>query len=363
MLHETADIIIANTDLITRRWVDALRRTERTEIHNELLTSEIVDGMKVMLVNLASAIAVREMPDQETAPIATLPQLYKGEADASRPTPRGTAPLTTPFARAQHAASSHGLKRQSQGYELHEVMLEYIKLRQILWDTLRAQLPVNRPALLLEILQYMDRMLDELLLCTLEHFYNASVRDLEKRAIHDPLTQLYNKEYFAQRLGEELRRAVRSGDPLTVAMLDMDHLKEINDTYGHQAGDAVITAVASAIRDTCRRSDIPCRYGGDEFAIILPETNKAQARVFADRVRRALLKLSVVITSGEGVGQSERNSGTFAQSGMPFIASVPTISAGLATFPDDARNPETLLARADAALYRAKREGRDRIAF
>jgi diguanylate cyclase (GGDEF)-like protein len=145
----------------------------------------------------------------------------------------------------------------------------------------------------------------------------------------------------------------------------MDRLKEVNDTYGHPAGDSVIMAVATAIRDTCRRSDIPCRYGGDEFAVILPETGKIQARVFAERIMRALQNLTVVIHANEGPKRAEdlQSVGRLDPSRVPSVAPVPSLSVGLATFPDDARNPETLLAKSDDALYRAKREGRNRIAF
>ncbi|MEO8288743.1 MAG: GGDEF domain-containing protein [Chloroflexota bacterium] len=367
MLDEIAGIITAHIDEITRKWVDELRRTERTEIHNQLLTSEIVNGIKGMLANLAEAIAAQEMPDNEVAPLVIVTSQRSNKSGSLSPQgrPKGTAPLSGPLARAQQAAASHGIQRHNQNYEIHEVLIEYVKLRQILWETLESSLSRQHAASVLDAVQYIDRLLDELMLVTVENFYSASVRDLEKRALRDPLTQLYNKEYFSQRLGEEMRRAVRSGDPLSVAMLDMDRLKEINDTYGHPAGDSVILAVASAIRDTCRRSDIPCRYGGDEFAVILPDTGKVQGRVFAERVMRAVQNLTVVLTAGEGATRVDdlMSVTNLSRTKLPVVASVPTLSIGLATFPEDARNPETLLARADGALYRAKNEGRNRIVY
>jgi len=372
MLQTIADVITANIEEITKRWVDDLRQNGRTEIHNQLLTSEIVSGMKGMLANFAEALAARDTPDHEIPPIITLPRLYRITSTLSdkldkpeKPRQQGTAPLNGPFARAQQAATSHGILRQRQNYEIHEVVVEYIRLRQIIWDTLRKHIPPEDIQGLVEVTQYIDWMLDELMLTTVEHFYSASVRDLEKRALRDPLTQLYNKDYFTQRLGGELRRAVRSGDPLTVAMLDLDHLKEINDTHGHVAGDAVITAVAAAIRDTCRRSDVPCRYGGDEFAVILPETGKEQGQVFAERVMRAIQNLTIVVSPTEGPKRAAdfESGGKLTSAKLPPLLDAPTISIGLATFPDDARNPETLLAQADAALYRAKNEGRNRVAY
>jgi diguanylate cyclase (GGDEF)-like protein len=374
MLHQIAGVITANIDEITKRWVDELRRSERTEIHNQLLTSEIVNSTKGMLSNLAEAIAVGETPDQENPPVITMPRLYRTGSLAPKSSGR-TAPLSGPLSRAEHAASSHGVVRNNQHFEIHEVVIEYAKLRQVIWDVVleNAQLETTTTSDatdLLKVMKYVDRMIDDLLVCTVEHFYSASVRDLEKRALRDPLTQLYNKEYFAQRLSEELRRAMRTGEPLTVAMIDMDHLKEINDTFGHPAGDSVIVAVATGIRDTCRRSDVPCRYGGDEFAVILPETGKLQAHAFAERIMRSLKNLTVVVptkdASGDGAqtrAEDLRTAGRLDPSRLPLVTPVPSLSVGLATFPDDARNPETLLARSDDALYRAKREGRNRIVF
>jgi diguanylate cyclase (GGDEF)-like protein len=245
------------------------------------------------------------------------------------------------------------------------VLIEWIMLRQIVWDVLRVETAAHGLAIPIEFVQYFDRLLDEMSLASLENYYNASVRDLEKRAIHDPLTQLYNKDYFRQRLNEELRRAVRYAEPLTVAMIDMDGLKPINDTYGHPVGDAVIQAVGSAIRNSSRQPDVPCRYGGDEFAVILPETNKVQARVMTERILRALQNASVVVTqTGQAVATTDLLSGAteaLSTTNLPLVVSVPTVSIGLAAFPDDARNPEMLIAKADAALYQAKRGGRNRI--
>jgi len=374
MLRQIADVITDNIDDITRRWVEELRRSDRTQIHNQLLTSEIVNSTKGMLSNLAEAIAMGETPDQENPPVITLPRLYRTGSLAPKPSNR-TAPLGGPLSRAEHAAGSHGILRNNQHFEIHEVVIEYAKLRTVIWDVVLENMQLESEGSegtldVLKVMKYVDRMLDELLVCTVEHFYSASVRDLEKRALRDPLTQLYNKDYFAQRLAEELRRAMRTGEPLTVAMVDMDHLKEINDTYGHPAGDSAIMAVASAIRDTCRRSDVPCRYGGDEFAVILPETGKLQAQVFAERILRSLKNITVVVPTKDDSqngaparAEALKTAGRLDPSRLPLLTPVPTLSIGLATFPDDARNPETLLARSDDALYRAKREGRNRIVF
>ncbi|HET9494779.1 MAG TPA: GGDEF domain-containing protein [Chloroflexia bacterium] len=362
MLKEIASIVLDNVDGITRAWVDELRGTDRTEIHNQLLTAEIVNGMKATLASLADAIGAGESADNRSAPEVLIAPSVEPPVKP-RPRSRGTAPLARPIQRALQAASSHGKIRHAQDFQIHEVIYEYVVLRQILWETIRANASPETHRRMAEVVPYIDRLLDELVLTTVESFYSASVRDLEKRAIRDPLTQLYNKEYFTQRLGEEMRRSLRTGDPLTIAMIDMDLLKEINDTYGHQAGDAVIVAVAHTIQETCRRSDVPCRYGGDEFAVILPETTKTQARFFAERVLRSVRNVSVPMRAANDKVAGTGTPSTSTTGKLPLMAPVPSVSMGIATFPEDARNPETLLAKADAALYRAKRGGKNRVSY
>jgi diguanylate cyclase (GGDEF)-like protein len=362
MLREIAQIIIDNVDGIARNWVDELRSTDRTEIHNQLLTADIVNGTKATLASLADAIAAGESADSRAAPAVTLPRLVEAAADR-KARPGGTRPLVGPLQRALQAASAHGRMRHSQDFQIHEVIYEFVVLRQILWETILSQASPAALDRMGEMVPYIDRLLDELVLTTVESFYSASVRDLEKRAIRDPLTQLYNKEYFAQRLGEEMRRSLRTGDALTIAMMDMDLLKVINDTYGHQAGDAVIVSVASTIQETCRHSDVACRYGGDEFAVILPDTTKTQARFFAERVLRAVKNVSIAMVAVNDKAVSVGTEGNAVPGKFPLMAPVPSISIGVATFPEDARNPETLLAKADAALYRAKRGGKNRVSY
>lgn len=371
MFRETAEILTQNIDEITRRWVEGLRQSQRTEIHNNMLTAEIVDGMKGLLSNLAQAIEVHEAPDNETLPLFVISGT--DSSLLSPVTPRrshATKPLVSPLRQAQQSAAVQGKQRHAQAYQLHEVMLEWVTLRQIVWDVLRVNMPLMKlspssPSI--ELVRYVDRLLDELMVSVIESYYHSAIRDLEKRAIRDPLTQLYNKDHFRQRLNEELRRAVRYTESLTVAMVDMDGLKVLNDTYGHPVGDAIINSVATIIRNTCRQPDVPCRYGGDEFAVILPETTKAQSRIVSERILRSLHNISVVVTqSGQAIttGELQGNNKTtpgLSTSNLPLVVPVPTVSIGLASFPDDARNPEMLIAKADAALYQAKRSGRNRV--
>jgi diguanylate cyclase (GGDEF)-like protein len=371
MLKQVARIITDNIENIVRRWVDDLRQSTRTEVQSHMLTAEIVDSMKGVLANVAAAIAEGQVPGDETAPIGLISRLAGDEEPrlGASARSRGTKPLAGPLALAQQMAQASGKLRHSQGYVMHEVLYEYVKLREVIWDTLRTSSESADLSMSLDLARYVDQILDEIMLSAVESFHGVAIRDFEKRAIRDPLTQLYNKDYFQQRLHEEMRRALRYGQPMTLVMLDMDLLKSINDTYGHQAGDAVIVAVTKAICDTCRQPDIPCRYGGDEFAVILPETNKSHAMVFAERVQRAIANLTIVVTPSDQRAMMRLGSPVDAsvvptagdEGNVPLTLPSPSLSIGLASFPEEGRNPETLIARADAALYKAKREGRNRI--
>ena len=161
--------------------------------------------------------------------------------------------------------------------------------------------------------------------------------DARKLADRDPLTGFYNHRFLHERLGEEVIRAQRARQPLSVLMLDLDDFKLVNDTFGHLFGDRVLTWTAELIRSTLRGSDIPARYGGDEFAIILPETDATDARSAAERILEAFHDRAFV---GEQRGP------------VPIAASI-----GVATFPADGRTATDLIAAADQALYHVKRDG------
>jgi diguanylate cyclase (GGDEF)-like protein len=162
--------------------------------------------------------------------------------------------------------------------------------------------------------------------------------DARKRADRDPLTGFFNHRYLHERMGEEVVRAQRNKRPLSVMMLDLDDFKLVNDTFGHLFGDRVLTWAAELIRTTLRASDVPARYGGDEFAVILPETDAEDASHAAQRILDAFRDQPFV---GEQRGP------------VPIAASI-----GTATFPADGRTATELIACADRALYQVKRDGR-----
>ena len=171
---------------------------------------------------------------------------------------------------------------------------------------------------------------------------NLKLRDaLREMALRDGLTGLYNRRYLEDVLHRELHRAERSGKPVSVVMVDIDHFKRFNDKFGHDAGDFVLSAIARVISDGIRPSDIACRYGGEELAIVLPEADLVCARERIEQLRLAI-----------------RNSNlTHLGQNLPS----PTASFGLAVYPTNGTKPAELLKAADQALYRAKQAGRDRI--
>lgn len=163
---------------------------------------------------------------------------------------------------------------------------------------------------------------------------------VEEMAVTDQLTGLANRRYLERRLEEEMERARRYGTSLSVIMLDIDHFKRINDTFGHLAGDAVLREVAQILRNGVRRTDVVARYGGEEFCIVSPDCRLPEAVALAERLR----------------GKVEGH--PFRVPGLDQPLKV-TVSAGVAEFPGDARSKPELLDCADSALYEAKRRGRN----
>ncbi|MCA1826803.1 MAG: diguanylate cyclase [Myxococcales bacterium] len=157
----------------------------------------------------------------------------------------------------------------------------------------------------------------------------------------DGLTGLPNFRSFHARLEEEVARAHRYGHPLACAMVDLDGLKQINDQLGHAAGNRAILALADAVREELRDTDFAARYGGDEFVVLLPQTNEVQGALFAERLRKRLADVS-------------------EQAGLPVRGSI-GVAAVTSEELDSADAAEDLLRRADEALYNAKRSGRDRV--
>lgn len=171
---------------------------------------------------------------------------------------------------------------------------------------------------------------------------NLRLREaLRDQSIRDPLTGLYNRRYLEETLDREIRRAVRSEHLLGILMLDLDHFKKFNDTYGHEAGDTVLRATAAFLARSVRSEDIVCRFGGEEFVIILPLADIQTTKARAERIRSKLHEL-IILHGGKAVGMV-------------------SVSVGVAELPQHGTTPKALLEAADVAMYAAKRAGRDRV--
>jgi diguanylate cyclase (GGDEF)-like protein len=166
-------------------------------------------------------------------------------------------------------------------------------------------------------------------------------RELERQAHIDPLTELNNRRQFMELAEQEFARSRRHSKPLSLLMMDLDNFKMVNDTYGHEMGDATLQKLSEICRHTFREIDIVGRLGGEEFAALLPETNIEQAVEVAERLRTAIENAAVNLEDG---------------SLIHF-----TVSIGVAGFGVEDEKIETVLKRADTALYKAKNSGRNRV--
>jgi len=171
---------------------------------------------------------------------------------------------------------------------------------------------------------------------------SLSVPQLEAEARVDPKTGLFNARHFGQELNEEITRAQRFERPLALIMADLDLLRDINNTYGHLAGDAVLKGIAEVFRLHLRHYDVPARFGGEEFSILLPETSAEEAFEIAERIRKEVAARAFDVET----------------SSQPIRA---TISIGVAAYPRDGQDANELIHQADLAVYRAKLQGRNRV--
>ena len=171
---------------------------------------------------------------------------------------------------------------------------------------------------------------------------NLRLREsLKNLSIRDPLTGLFNRRYLVETLEREFFRARRAAAPVAIIMIDADHVKRFNDTFGHEAGDAVLRELGAFLKSSVRAEDIACRYGGEEFCLVLPQMSRDGARERAEAIRQGVARLDI-------------------KSGGKALGPV-TLSLGVASYPDDADTGEAVLASADAALYQAKQRGRNRV--
>jgi diguanylate cyclase (GGDEF)-like protein len=184
----------------------------------------------------------------------------------------------------------------------------------------------------------LDVFAENLALALANHRLRESLRS---QSIHDPLTGLYNRRYLEEVMELDIARASRSGESFALVMADLDHFKRINDRFGHDAGDLVLTEFAQAVQAQIRKGDVACRYGGEEFIVLVRGADVEAAAARAESIRQAIASLSLS-WNGTSIGPV-------------------TVSLGVAAYAEHADNPRALVALADGALYAAKRNGRNRV--
>jgi len=173
--------------------------------------------------------------------------------------------------------------------------------------------------------------------------YKQRFELLEEESRRDGLTGLFNRRFFDENMLRELSRAQRLLHSLNLVLIDIDHFKSVNDSYGHQAGDQIIKALADSMKSAFRAADIPCRYGGEEFAVIMPDSSIAAASQATERLQKDFTALCVARD-------------------LPG-ADVTTFTAGIANYPADASTVDELIARADQRLYKGKEHGRNQVMY
>ena len=183
------------------------------------------------------------------------------------------------------------------------------------------------------------RRVNDLLLIQLEENKNLQI-ELREQALHDPLTGLYNRRYLREAIELEVKKAQQDQSPLSVIVSDIDHFKSINDLYGHQVGDRFLVEIANLMKSHARSTDFVCRYGGEEFLIVMPKTPAIAA---IKRAEEILQKCTDTIVAHEGKNLQV------------------AMSIGVATYPDHGQEAEELIIKADKALYVSKQNGRNRI--
>lgn len=232
-------------------------------------------------------------------------------------------------------------------YLLAHLEIPEVQAERLLADLLRHRNKVKRalrrdPGLRVATIDYLSNV--KKLLANPTIVENAQLAKTEKSAITDPLTKLYNRRHFSRALALEVRRSQRYSLRLSLLMLDLDAFKSLNDRHGHLFGDLVLQRVARVLRRAVRDADTPCRYGGEEFSVILPETDRLGSYAVAERIRT-------------------RIQSSFSEKPVRGKLIHVSLSGGIASYPVDGEDPPALIARADQALYVAKRCGRDRISL
>ena len=308
MLEEIALRLQQNNQKILSRWLKILKRNLNLEVEEIFPTEDFLEIILSLLEGVALVVKNK----------AEIKAFEKG-------------------GNIYDKAKELGELRQSQGFRVDQVVREYILLKDALWDFCHSEFPLENINIQ-ELGERINLSLDRILLTTIETYVENYSKTLQILAITDPLTRVKNQCFFLEQLSLEVKKSKRYGYPASVLLIDVDYFRAYNETFGHLQGDEILKIYASVLKDNCRASDVVSRFGGDEFGIILPSTDKIEAEHLALRLRDEVEKLRIIPV----IDQSPRKM---------------TISIGLATAPEDAKTAEDLVDKADEALYKAKRAG------
>jgi len=241
------------------------------------------------------------------------------------------------------AALELGRNRRMYNFSPAEVLFEQETLREVIWEFCSSAFS----SLDLYDLEWrINRPLDKMASTITESYIDTYVSELKYLSQKDKQTNLLNYEAFKNALADELRRSRRYRHPFSLIMMDIDNFVDYRESFGHNAANSLIQEIARMISQVIRSVDVPARYGMDEFAVILPETSKKQARKVAERLRRAV-KLDTR-HSAEVRGE---------------LKSPVTISIGVSSYPKDAETVDEMISLADESLFEAKKAGRDMVVW
>ncbi len=301
------NLIERGTDEIAQRWLDAVRADDEMPSTEGVAEPLLMDSVPLVLREILRVVELDEQKI-ESAHIVN--------------------------------AAKHGRVRARQHFEVKELVREYQLLREHIFLYLQEHLAQfadgRNPIELLTIYRRVGLAVDEATRATIDAFVEEHTGELLHLSRTDSLTGLYNHRTFYERMAEEVKRAARYKSPLSIALIDLDYFKLVNDKHGHQFGDRLLAKCARALNDALRETDIICRYGGDEFSVILPETEKENAAALMQRVQEAFTEVGAKEGAPESFG----------------------MSYGIAIYPADATEPETLIRAADDQLLGKKKQRR-----
>lgn len=304
VFRKAATVLSIDTEDLASRWLSTVRRRmlRRGEVFSE-------EGLEEAVTTL-----IRGVADVLRDPTAYRSFVNDGEHQAV----------------GRRLAETH----VAAGGSLTTAFEAYMRLRQTMILASREMFrESDRP--FFDMMSRMNRCVDQIVFAIADGYFRAFQAQIERQALTDPLTGLGNSRRFREALASELKRSGRTGRSFSIIFVDVDDFKKINDRVGHVEADRALQAMGAAMAEQLRSSDLVCRWGGDEFIILLPETDRGEASLVAEKLRNEIRR-------APGSGGA-------------------TISLGVACYPVDGADYDTLVASADRALYQSKRRGKNRV--